>query len=173
MNNQRDPYNNRPQGGVNPNVNPVYDLSNGNTPEYGDSQQTNTPYETVTPDAVWDTVPGKQKSPGKGPGSKLGIVGVICAMLSVVVSSLALVFSWLYLVGFIMNIIAALLAAVGLILGIVGGSMNSRCGFSMGGPCIAAIVLCVPALLISGILFSCTGCAASFYCSNDPSKLLW
>ena len=170
MNNNRDPYANQPQGG-NPNVNPVFGLT-PNEPASG-GQQGSSPYETVTPDAVWDSVPNRKRLPAKGPGHKFGIAGVICALMSIILSAMALIFTWLFLVGFIMNILSALLAVAGIIFASVGASVNTRRGLSMGGACIGALVLSIPALILSGILFSCTGCAASFYCSGNTSRLLW
>ena len=151
MNNNRDPYTSQPPSNGNPNVNPVYGL----TPNDPAPRQ-ETSYETVTPDAVWDSVPHRKREPVKGPGHKFGIMGVVCALLSIILSTLALVFAWLFLIGFIMNILAALLAASGIIFAIVGNALNSRRGVAMGGACIGALVLSVPALILSGLLILLT-----------------
>lgn len=171
MNNNRDPYNTTPGQPHAQNVNPVYSLTNTNT--QGGGQQDGG-YETVTPDAVWDQIPGKKQGlPGRGPGQKFGIIGVVSGFFSISMSALALIFTWLFLVGFVLNIVSFVLAAMGIVFGSIGGSMNKRRGLAMGAPCIAAIVISAAALLVSGVIFTCTGCAASFFCSGDPSRLLW
>ena len=171
-------------------VNPVYDFD---SPYGGQSSGGNQHYEEVTPDAVWDSAPNGRNNAepfrrtngasqgqmfgmnqtGKKPAthaSPIGIVGTLLSMLSVVLSLLALILTWLFYVGFIINIISAVFSVVGIALGAVGGGINARRGYTMGASNVAAIVIGVTALILSGLVFTCTGCAACFFCSGGASK---
>lgn len=175
-------------------VNPVYDFDSPYDSSHGSGN--NQVYEEVTPDAVWDAAP-KGRNNGEpfrrnqsvsadrffginqsvrnavNHSSPLGIVGTLASALSVVLSLLALILTWLFYVGFIINIISAVFSVAGIVLGAIGGGINAHRGYTMGAANIAAIVLGAAALLLSGLVFTCTGCAACFFCSGAASKTLF
>ncbi len=173
MNGNRDPYSSG-QSGNDPQVNPVYGFNNPyeHNESYSNDdfqENVNSPnggyYEEVSPDQIWNA--GDQKLAGRtGPGNILGGIGVITVLVSIIISVLAFIFSWFFYVGFIMNIISSVFALTGTLLGVAGGTMNSRVGIQWGSASIAAVIVGILALMFSGVIFTCTGCAACFFSSR-------
>lgn len=161
-NNYNDPNRRTPNytgNGRNTEVNPEYNFNSSGG--YGDSGQ----YETVTPDAVWDHIPQNRNNSSPSMNVLSGI-GIALSLISIIVTALALIFSWFFYVGFIMNIISAVLAITGTVVGVINLNISKRAGLPSGEFPVIAIVLGILAILLSGVIFSCTGCAACFYCTR-------
>lgn len=173
MNGNKEPYTGR-QANNDPRINPAFGVddpyrhseSGTSTDYHGNVNSPNENiYEEVTPDAVWDR--GQRKISGDGgQGNLIGGIGLVIVLISIVISTFAFVFSWFFYVGFVMNIISAVLSVIGTVMGIVGGTRNSRLGMQWGTVSTVAVILGLLAIMFSGIIFTCTGCAACFFASR-------
>ncbi len=167
-NNYNDPDRRNPNytgNGRNTEVNPEYNFNQSG--EYTDQSGYNGQgqYESVTPDAIWNQIPPNMKKETPSMNVLSG-VGIALSLISVLITALALIFSWFFYVGFIMNIISAVLAIIGTVVGTISLNINKRAGLPSGEFPVIAIVLGVIAILLSGVIFTCTGCAACFYCTK-------
>ena len=153
--------------GSNPEVNPEFNFNSPNGYQYKGQHVNNgqNQYESVTPDSIWNSVPQNRKN-NAPPMNVLSGISIAISLISVIITALALIFSWFFYVGFIMNIISAVLAVIGTTLGALSITTNKRAGIPSGEFPVIAIVLGIIAVLLSGVIFSCTGCAACFYCSS-------
>lgn len=90
-----------------------------------------------------------------------------CAVVSLALSVLALVFAFSSAWGLVINVVAFILAWVSAGTGVASWSGGSFIGIPRGRLSRAALILAVTAFLVSSVLFAVTGCGACFSCGRS------
>ncbi len=103
------------------------------------------------------------------PGNGMSVAAIILSALSIFVTVLGLLFSWLFYVGFIMNCMSFAAALVSLLLSVIAKVRRSRSGMPNSLIPVIALTSAIIALIFSSMLFSCTGRVACLYCTAQTS----